>query len=188
VAFRHVIACSGVLLAVAAVGVVVDIRALLSPAVLVIGLTPCLCGVAFAAIPWGPLGLRLGDCLLRGLAIAIALTGLVVMFIYPALGILELLLGMLALAAVGAHPMTARRAAGLATGCGAIGSLWFLVTAAFPLEWPGASLLAAGASIGLVVGGVLWSAEPPAAPLPRAVISSAHAPFARACGRSRRRV
>jgi hypothetical protein len=188
VAFRHVIACSGVLLALAAIGVVRDIPALMSPAILVIGLTPCLCGVAFAAIPWGPRGLRLGGVVLRGIAIAIAVSGLAVMFVYPALGILELLLGMLALAAVGAHPMTARRAAGLATACGAIGSIWFVVTATFPLVWPGASLVAAAASIGLVLGGVLWAAAPVASPLPRAVISSAHAPIARASGRLRRRV
>lgn len=166
-AFRAVITYSGVVLAFAAVGVLLSIRGLTAPAIIVpIGLTPSLGGVAFAMIACGPLGLRVGAILLRLIATAIAVSGLAVMFAIPALGILELLVGMLCLASVGVLPMTSRRAAAVTTACGAVGAIWFLAAA---VASPGAALIAAGASVGLVVGGVLWLAAPVAMPLPRAI-------------------
>jgi hypothetical protein len=171
VTFRAVITYSGVVLAFAAVGVLLSIRELTTPAIIVpIGLTPCLGGVAFAMIACGPLGLRVGAILLRLIATAITVSALAVMFAIPVLGILELLVGMLCLASVGVPPMTSRRAAAVTTACGAVGAIWFLTTAAASrFVWPGASLFAAGASVGLVAGGVLWLAAPVAMPLPRAI-------------------
>jgi hypothetical protein len=164
---RWLVAISGAMLAISAAFVLVELR-FMHPAVVVpIGVGPCLCGAALAMLPRGTTGLRIGAGLLRGLAVAIAGSGLVVMFVMPSLGIIELLAGLLGLAGVGMQPMTAHRAALVASVLGAIGVIWFALVAGNVVS-PAAPVAALGASIGLVAGGAMWLAEPSDASLPRA--------------------
>jgi hypothetical protein len=155
------------MLAISAAFVLVELRFMHAAVVVPLGVGPCLCGVALATLPRGARGLQIGAGLLRALAVAIAGSGLVVMFAIPSLGILELLAGLLGLAGVGVQPMTPSRAALVASVLGAIGVIWFALVAGNVVS-PAAPIAAFGASMGLVAGGALWLAEPSDTSLPRA--------------------
>ena len=155
------------MLAIAAAFVLVELR-FMHPAVVVpVGIGPCLCGVAVAALPRSANGLRIGAGLLRALAVAIAGSGLVVMVFFPSLGIIELLTGLLGLAGVGMQPLTPHRAAMVASVLGAIGVIWFALVTGNVVS-PAAPIAALGVLMGLVAGGALWLAKPDDTSLPRA--------------------
>jgi hypothetical protein len=163
---RWFVAISGAMLAISAAFVLVELR-FMHPAVVVpVGVGPCLCGVALTMLPRGTSGLRIGAGLLRGLAVAIAGSGLVVMFVMPALGIIELLAGLLGLAGVGMQPLNAHRAAMVASVLGAIGVIWFALVSGNVVS-PAAPIVALGAPVMIVTGGALWLAAPDVS-LPRA--------------------
>jgi hypothetical protein len=117
---------------------------------------PYACGIAFAVIALGRW--RAGIVMLRAIAVATALTGCVVGFVVPALGILELMLAMLFLAVIGVHEPSERRVAAAATAVGAVATIWFGFLTASPSALPGVVVGLAG-SIGLAVGGVRWLLE-----------------------------
>jgi hypothetical protein len=128
--------------------------------------------------------------LMRVLATLVACAGFVVFLIAPAVGIVELAVGVVLIAAVGGRGWGERRLAITAVIMGAVCTFWFGLWTATSDALLGVHLSLAS-SIGLFLGGLVWWYEAtrwPAHRLPAAVVSSIHEGFAGRAMRAVRRV
>lgn len=135
---------------------------------------PYLFGGAFvvAALARTRLGYSIATLAVRLLAWLVIVGGLSMLGVAPALGVIELALGLLFLAAIGWRGSSEHRLALALVAVGATSSLWFALWSLTPGALLGVYLSLASA-LGLFVGGLVWFAElEPLAPgrLPPAVI------------------
>jgi len=116
-----------------------------------------LCGFAFALIgaTRSARGLRAGVNLLRVIALAIAVAGSIVMFWQRAVGIMELLFGLVLLVAIGVYEITEQRAAAATAMFGGIAAMGFGMFAGSGDALVGPYVTEA-AAIALLLGGTRW--------------------------------
>jgi hypothetical protein len=115
------------------------------------------CGLAFAVIgaTRSALGLRIGVNVLRVVALAIAVAGLIGMLWSRGLGILELLFGLALLVGTGVYQITEQRAAATTAMFGGIAVMAFGMIAGASNGEPG-PLVSVAAAICLLFGGMRW--------------------------------
>lgn len=139
-------------------------------------LPPYLFGFVFAAIALtrSSRGLIAGVTAVRFLATTVAFAGFVVFLVAPAVGIVELTVGLVLLSVIGVRGVSELRLAASAALIGAVCTAWFgawtlSVDALYGVH------LSLASSIALFVGGLAWVSEvlmQPSAVVPRAVVRS----------------
>ena len=150
-------------------------------------LPPYLYGLAFAfaAQARSQRAVMASIMMLRVLAVLVACAGFIVFLVAPTVGIVELTVGGVLIAAVGGRGYAERRLAWTAAVIGAVSMLWFGMWAVTADALVGVHLSLAS-STALFLGGVVWAIEEarwPASQLgPHALafaVSSTHEGFAR---------
>ncbi len=123
-------------------------------------LPPYLYGLvfAFAALARSQRGVMASVVALRVLATLVTCAGFVVFLVAPAIGIVELFLGVVLVAAVGGRGYAEQRIALTALIMGAVCSLWFAIWTLTDSALLGVHLSLAS-SVGLVLGGGVWCLE-----------------------------
>jgi hypothetical protein len=149
---------------------------------------------AFAARARSQRALVASVVMLRLLATLVACSGFVVFLVAPSVGIVELSIGVVLLAAAGARGYSERRLAWTAAIMGAVCTLWFGLWA-FTADALAGVYLSLGSSVALLAGGLVWWFEvtrcPSPPPGPHAVafaVSSSHEGFALRTAAVRRRL
>ena len=111
---------------------------------------------------------------LRLLATLVACAGFVVFLVAPAVGIVELSVGLVLIAAVGGRGYAERRLAWSAAIMGAVCTLWFGLWALSTDALAGV-YLSLGSSVALFAGGLVWSFEVARSPeqprMPHAILA-----------------
>ncbi len=123
-------------------------------------LPPYLYGLvfAFAALARSQRAVMAGVIALRVLATLVTCAGFVVFLVAPAVGIVELFLGIVLVAAIGGRGYAEQRMALTAVIMGAVCTLWFGLWSLTTSALLGVHLSLAS-SIGLFLGGVVWFGE-----------------------------
>lgn len=137
-------------------------------------LPPYLFGLVFAAIALtrSSRAMVAGVVAVRLLAAVVAFAGFVVFLVAPSIGVVELIVGLVLLSAIGLRGVSELRLAGSVALIGAICTMWFGLWTASVDALYGVHLSLAS-SIGLLLGGSAWLVEvvmQPAALVPRAVL------------------
>ncbi len=137
-------------------------------------LPPYLFGFVFAAIALtrSSRALVAGVVAVRFLATVVAFAGFVVFLVAPSVGMVELVVGLVLLSAIGLQGVSELRLAGSVVLIGALCTTWFGLWTASVDALYGVHLSLAS-SVALLVGGAVWLVEvvvQPAAVVPRAVL------------------
>ncbi len=123
-------------------------------------LPPYVYGIAFAigASVFTARGLRLYISALRWITIMTVAGAALMTFLLPPVGIVELLVATVLLAAIGLDGYSERRAATMTTAIGVVCTMWFGLWSASSDALLGV-YLSLVASLGLWIGGLVWIAE-----------------------------
>lgn len=127
---------------------------------------------AFVALARTHAGLLAGVLALRLLATVVAFAGFVVFLVAPAVGIVELTVGLTLIATIGTRGISERRIALTAIVIGAVCTLWFGLWSTADDVLHGV-YLSLGSSVAMLLGGAVWLSELMASPtaiLPPAVL------------------
>lgn len=137
-------------------------------------LPPYLYGLAFAvgALSLSARAMRHTITAVRAITVITIMGSGVLLLVAPGLGLVEMLAGALLLAAIGWGGHSERRAASAATLIGALCTTWFGLWASTPDALLGVYLSFA-ASVGLLLGGLVWLGETAVVPVPPIVIPRA---------------
>jgi hypothetical protein len=121
---------------------------------------PYLHGFVFAVAPLArtALGLAAAAIALRVIAYLVIAGGATLLAVAPALGIAEIVVGIVLLAAIGVRGASEGRIAASAIALGGLATIWFAIWCASPGALVGV-YLSLGSALGLFVGGLVWFAE-----------------------------